>query len=156
MWPLEGTHTPAFWASTSFCSAPLAPGSSGRLLGFGGFFACFLASFPFQSERLCRESSVLTPTPFNERACSKPLCSELGFQVTLGLGMVQNRRHRWDMAAELCSPHAVEELRPISTAGKHPASAADQIPPTSHEKSMEASPSIPEEGNSIRSGFSGC
>lgn len=54
-----------------------------------------------------------------------------------------------DMAAELCGPRAAEEIRPISAAGKHPASARP-------EKSVAVSPAIAKEGISVIFSFSGC
>lgn len=113
-------------------------------MGLGGHF-CFLSGFfPISVKAATAERTVFsTAASLNERACSKALCSEMGFYVTLGLGMVG------DMAAELCSPCAAEEIRPISAAGKHPASAR-------REKSVAVSPAIAKEGISLIFSFSGC
>lgn len=59
VWPLEGTHVPAFWGSHRLLRPPLAPGSSGSLIGIGGalLFSFWLLSH-FSEGSHCRENCV--------------------------------------------------------------------------------------------------
>lgn len=78
-------------AATGFCAPPRPQGPQGGYWGFGGIFVLFLASFQFQSGQPLLRTASYTAASLNERDCGKPLCSEMGVYVMLGLGMAQNR-----------------------------------------------------------------
>ena len=151
-----GHPCPSLSGQPQASALPLGPRVFSNVIGVWGIFVFFLASSPFQSEKLLQSRTVFyTPASFNGCACGKTLCSEMGFYVTLGLGMVQNRRSGGYGRRAVLSPCSRRDQTPFCC--RQTSSLCYRSDPhTRQEKSMEASPSIAKEGISIIFSFSGC